>query len=178
MKKYFLFLAMTVLSLGTQAQNNDKLVDFDRIGTLSRGMAKAELEKLLNIKITLKHIGIDIRHTESINVKYMGADFELGLMKAHDNKIAFLDGITTRSPLFKTAAGIGVGSDKLQIINAYEKHLLIMGPWFEDEDEKQDGTMIKLVNINNLDDAIIFYMRKGKVVAVEVTVTPEFRDRE
>lgn len=180
MKKIFLFLSFVVVFVCATAQKNDYTVSFEGMGALKLGMNKAELEKLLNIKIVLKHIGVDIVMIETIKAKYMGIDMELYLFGSADNML-YLEGIGTTSPLFKTTDGIGIGTDQLTIINKYENHLLIIHPEYKEEpsaNANKPRTIITLANINNYKEAIIFTLVDKKVVAIEVGPTPQFRDRE
>lgn len=166
MKKILLTLFIAICSLSASAQNNDKLVSFDGIGAFKYGISKSAIEKLVGTKIVLKHIGIDEVYTEGVDVKYKGSDMKLSLMRA-DAMVAYLDGIETSDPSFKTAEGIGVGADQLTIINTYEKHLLII-----------TSDRITLADINNLHASIVFTMNNKKVTAIGVEPTAAFRDRE
>ncbi|MEO5946364.1 MAG: hypothetical protein ABIP79_06070 [Chitinophagaceae bacterium] len=179
MKKIFLFLCFVFVSICATAQNNDYTVSFEGMGAIKLGMNKAKLEKLLNLKILLKEIGVGVVMNETIKAKYMGIDMELYLFG--DEKSYFLEGISTTSPLFKTIDGIGIGTDQLTIINKYEKHLLIIHPEYVDEISAKTSkprTIITLANIDNYREAIIFTLVNKKVVAIEVGPTPQFRDRE
>ena len=125
MKRIFLSICFTTMAFFAIAQQNSNIVSFDGMGDLKIGIEKTELEKLLKTKIVLKHIGIDVQRTETIKATYKGAEFEIDLMGS-DAASTRLDGIWTTSPLFKTAEGIGIGSDQQTIIDKYEKHLLII----------------------------------------------------
>jgi hypothetical protein len=182
MKKILAFLSFLALSFNTMAQTNDFTISFDGIGKVKLWMGKAELEKLLNMKIVLKHIGIDQLYTETISAKYMGLDIELNLFRSEE-KVAVLEGIRITDPKFKLPEGIGIGTDELTIINKFENHLLIMHPNYENLDGPEyklskTNSTITLANIDNIDNAIIFSLVNKKVVAIEVGPTAEFRDRE
>ncbi|HUR66631.1 MAG TPA: hypothetical protein VMZ03_09785 [Chitinophagaceae bacterium] len=166
MKKVFLFLSIIVFSLVTRAQKDDHTLTFDGIGELKLGLTKAQLEKMLNTRILLKQIGLTESFTETVKTMYKGIEFELDLMR-NDNVVAALEGVSTTSPLFKTPEGIGVGSDQLTIINAYEKDLLIIS-----------YGSITYTNINQIHASIVFVMENKKVVKVIVEPTAMFRDRE
>lgn len=182
MKKIFLVLLLVTMMTSTKAQNKDQVVSFEGIGALKMGMSKAELEKLLSIKIVLKHIYVDEVYVEDIPVKYMGVDMVISLFRSED-KIAIIDGISTTSPLFKTVDGIGIGTDQLTIINKYENQLLIIQPEYENPEGpdvklSKTNSTITLADIDNYHSGIVFSLVNKKVVAIKVTLTPEFRDRE
>lgn len=161
-----LFTCFSALVFFATAQKPDHLVSFEGIDELQIGIGKAEIEKLLTTRILFKHIGIDKQYTETFKVKYKGTDMEIDLMGS-DQKTTRLDGIRTTSPLFKTAEGIGIGSDQQTIINTYEKHLLIITKEY-----------ITLVDIDNIHSSIVFRMQNKKVVGIGTEPTAAFRDRE
>lgn len=180
MKKIAFIFSLLVCTAIGMAQKNDNILSFEGIGSLRLGMSKAELEKLLNMKIVLKHIGIDEVYVETISVKFQGADLELYLMR-NEEKTAVLESITTKNPVYKTKEGIGVGTDELTIINKYEDHMLIIQPGYDDGPDFKRARGITTITLAHLDDirsAIIFTLENKKVVKIEIGPTPEFRDRE
>jgi hypothetical protein len=177
MKKTLFTLLFTGLATFVTAQNHDNIISFDGIGKLQLGMGKAELEKLLRMKIVLKHIHVDEVYTETIPAKYLGTDVELHLMRSED-KVALLEAVTVKDPVFKTADGIGTGTDQSMIIDKYEDQLLIIHPEYSVEGVRTNKTIINLASIDNIHAAILFTVVNKKVVAIKVCPTPEFRDRE
>src|SRR5687767_11512878 len=177
MKKIFLFIFLALTAGSASSQKNDYTVNFDGIGELKLGMGKAELEKLLNVKLVLKHIHVDEVYAETVQAKYLGKDVELYLMRSED-KIAILESITVTDPLFKTADGTGIGTDQSTIVNKYEGQLLIIHPEYSEDNIVKNKTTIILAKIDSYRDAIIFTMANKKVVAIKVGPTPQFRDRE
>ncbi|MEO7984509.1 MAG: hypothetical protein ABI688_10545 [Bacteroidota bacterium] len=182
MKKIFLFLFLGTLVASVRGQQDQQAVSFEGIGALTMSMSKAELEKLLHIKIVLKHIHVDGIYSEDVPVKYKGVDMVISLFRSED-KVAMVEGIFTTNPLFKTAKGIGVGSDAATIIDKYEDQLLIIQPEYENPDGPDyklstTKSTITLADIDNYHFGIIFSLVNNKVVSVNVTYTPEFRDRE
>lgn len=166
MKKIFLLLSLVAVFVIAFAQKNDYTFGFDGLGVFKLGSTKTELEKLLNKKIALKHIGIDERYTETIDVTYNGIDFQLDLMGSEERNVT-LEAVSTRSPLFKTAEGISIGADRSKIIDTYEKHLLII-----------TKESITLASLDDIKSSIVFYMKDKKVVGISVEPTAHFRDRE
>lgn len=177
MKKIFLFLLVTVISVSISAQKNEHTISFDGIGDLKLGMGKAELEKLLNIKIALKHIHVDEVYVETIKTKYLGKDVSLYLMRSED-RIAVLESITVTDPIFKMADGTGIGTDQSTIVNKYENQLLIIQPDYAESNPPAKKIFITLAMLDNIRAAIMFSLVNKKVVAIEVGPTPQFRDRE
>ena len=166
MKNIFLLLSLTLVVNTGFAQSEKNVLGFDGIGDLKLDMLRPELEKMLNTKFTFKQIGITESYMETIPVTYKGISFELELMGS-DQQSVRLEGISTTSPVYKTKEGIGIGSDQQTIINAYEKHLLII--------HKES---ITFADIDNIRSSIVFEMKNNKVVKIRVEPTAAFRDRE
>jgi len=177
MKKLYLLFFFAAMAACASAQKNDYTVSFSGIGELKLGMGKAELEKLLKMKIVLKHIGVDVVRTETIKAKYLGKDVALHLFGSQDGD-ASLEGIGVTDPMFNMADGTGIGTDQSTIVDKYEDQLLIIQPEYSDDGTLKNNTTITLAAIDNYRAAIIFTMVNKKVVAIEVGPTPEFRDRE
>lgn len=166
MRKLFLLFILTLTTYAGHAQKEKRMLSFEGIDELKLGIGKAEIEKLTGKKIVLKHIGIDERYTEYVDVSYRGLHFEIMLMRSEE-QVARLESISTTSIMYRTKEGIGVGSDQLSIINAYEKDLLIISP-----------ETITLAGINDIRSSIVFYMKNKVVVKISVEPTAAFRDRE
>jgi len=178
MKKILLFLFMLVTTT-TIAQNKDYLLSLDGIGSLKLGMPFVELEKVLNSKIILKVINVDpVVLVETIKVKYKGIDVEISLWKRQD--YIAVDGISASSPLCKTKSGIGIGSNKLQIIAAYDGYHIDAKPLFEYEgDNKPKRIKTKsTLTVKEAEEgyAIIFNLVNNKVVSFDIL--PIYDDEE
>lgn len=171
---FFLFLSVTAVS-----QNKDYLVSLDGLGSLKLTMSLAELEQALKTKIILKVINVDsVVRMETINARYKGIDVAITLIKWQDNEVV-VDGISTSSPLCKTASGIGIGSTRLQIIAAYEGYYIDSVPEYTEE----SGTLRKsktnsTVTVKEDEEgyAIVFKLVNKKVVSI--AVYPIFDDEE
>ncbi len=168
MKKIILLISLVMTFFIAFAQTTNQSASFDGLDEFKIGMTKAEMEKILGKKILLKHIMIDEIYTETIDVSYKGVDFQLYLMRSQvPAEVARLESVSTKSPAFKTAEGIGIGTDQSTIIDTYEKHLLII-----------TKASITLVDINNIHSSIVFYLKDKKVTEISVEPTAVFRDME
>ena len=176
MYKILLF-GFFAMSAGIANAQNNPTISFDGIGDLKLGMGKAALEKLLQTKIVLKHIGVDEAHMETVQAKYLGKDVALHLFGSAPGSVS-LEGVKVKDPLFKTTDGIGIGTDQSTIINKYEDQLLIVQPVYSENNTARGSTTITFARIDNYRAAIIFTLVNKKVVGIEVGPTPEFRDRE
>ena len=179
--KKILPLLFILFATTAVAQNKDYLLSLDGIGPLKLGMPLAELEKLLQTKVTLKVIDVDpVVLGETIKAKYKGIDVEIDLIKRQDN-IIIVDGISSGSPLCKTKSGLGIGSTKLQIIAAYEGYHIDARPVYkyEEGDDKPEKSKIEST-ITVKEDAegyaIVFTLLNNKVVSF--AIIPIFDDEE
>jgi hypothetical protein len=102
------------------------------LGDLKIGMTKTEIEKMLNQSLVMMHA----KDTGEIwgdtaTVKYADMDvalyFQKGYSEDHPDEME-LSGLSTSSPLCKTASGIGVGDDRDDILAAYDDNPITMGP--------------------------------------------------
>jgi len=176
MKKILPFLFMLMATTAV-AQNKDYILSTDGIGALKLGMPLTELEKILQTKVKLKVINIDpVVLVETIKAKYKGIDVEIDLWKRQD--YIAVDGIRTRSPLCKTASGIGIGSNKLQIINAFEGYNIDILPVYEGEDKPVKSKTKTMINVKEEAEgyAILFHLLNNKVVSIEIF--PDYDDEE
>jgi len=173
--KKLLFFLFTAVTLHAAAQNTDYIVSMTGIGPLKIGLNKEGLEKLLNKPITLKYLlDKENGYADTIRAKYKSIDVTLYLGKQYldENKEEIaLTGIRSSSPLCKTKAGIGIGDDKIKIINLYENNMLYIWPDFEDDTYTKRSKTKSTINVSNddSDNTIIFYLVNKKVVAFEVT---------
>jgi len=176
MKKIF-FILFIFISTITAAQSKDYLLSTDGIGALKLGMPLSDLEKILQKKITLKVIDVDpIALTEKIKAKYKNIDVEINLIKRQDGIV--VDGITSNSNLCKTTSGIGVGSDQLEIINAYDDYNVDLLPVYEGTDNPVKSKTKKNILVKQGAEgyAILFHLINNKVVSFEIF--PDFDDEE
>ncbi len=174
MKKLLLFCGL-LLSAQLRAQNNDYRVTMTGIGTLKLGMKKAEVEKMLNKKFTIKPIASENEsYYDTVKTKYKTIDVALYFEKYYKEDSTMevtLAGMRTTSPLCKTAAGIGIGADKLRIISAYEFSPLFLAPEFEDENYTKISRTKSTITVSSYDEdgAILFYLTNKKVTAIEIS---------
>lgn len=153
------------------AQNNTYLVTMEGIDSLKLGMNRIELEKLLQIKLAPsdpKNYGID-----TIDIKYRDMDMVLFLDGTNDSN-ATVRGIQTSSLACRTAGGIGVGSEKVKVIDAFEDHLKYVAPEYEAypvrSTTKSAIAVMDTLNTN----ALLFHILDKKVTAVGVHSYYEF----
>jgi len=173
-------LACIALSCGSKKtkttadtpQNNDYLVSMSGIDSVKIDMTKADLEKLLNTKLTLPHISAD-NGIDTLHVKYKGMDMTF-FMDGSSDSTATLRGIQTSNVSCKTTAGIGTGSGKMNVIDAYADYLKYVGPEYE-EYPVRSATKSEIAVMDTLTaNAMVFHIINKKVVSVEVRYYYEF----
>lgn len=157
--------------------NTDHLVSLDGIGPVQIGMSQNELEKLLSKKILLTNPRDTISGSwmDSAFIKYKEADIRLTFVRTYaytatDSFHMRLTEMQTSSPLCKTKNGIGIGSNKQQIIGAFEDHMLFMEPDFEDTTYTTRSKTLYSINVreNREGREIVFYLKDNKVYAIKV----------
>ena len=104
----------------------------DGIGNLKIGMTKTVLEKMLKATLSMKHAkDTGEIWMDTATVQYAGMEVELYFQKLYSEEPSTemeLFGLSTKSPLCKTTAGIGVGDDRNAVLTAYEENPITMGP--------------------------------------------------
>lgn len=168
MKKVIFFLLLLVMA-NANAQVNDYMVTMGGIGAIKIDMKQNELEKLLNKKIPLTNPWDTISGAwyDSAKLKYKGIDLRIEFQRTYTAENSFymrIIAMETSSPLCKTISGIGVGTDKLKIIAAYEDYTLIV------------TREAIIARDNDEERMIIFNMSNKKVVSIEVATY--FNDAE
>ena len=142
------------------------------LGDLKIGMEIAEVEKVIGQKLELLNKNPEVL-ADSAKTNYKGAP--VSLYFDHVNE---LSGIKTTESKFRTASGVGVGSDKNEIWNAYnDGYSFNMYPDYEDSTyttRSKTRYFISISNMNGLADGdniplILFTMINGKATEVEAT---------
>jgi hypothetical protein len=149
MKKFLLSISIAVVIIGCNAKEDKRTatekktntakytLDKEGIEELKIGITQAQVEKILGQPLALRHVkdASEIWSDTAI-VKYKDLDLQLffeRLTDSLDKSYLQLFGLETSSSNCKTANGIGVGDDKLDIINAYDNNInsIHMGPEFD-----------------------------------------------
>lgn len=177
MKNIIFFLAL-VVTTQLAAQNNDYLITPTSVGPFKLGTKKAALEKLIGKKITLKYLLTEDGWQDTVKAKYKNTDIDLYLQKSYVDSAKYdivLNGIKVTSPLYKTKAGVGIGDDKLKIINTYEYNSISVWPEFEDEEYTRRSKTKSMITVyfDKEGNSLSFYLINKKVVSVEVTYSEE-----
>jgi hypothetical protein len=182
MKKVCFSIGVLITFVAT-AQNNDYLISMKGLGKLQLGMSNTELEKVLNKKIVLTKNYLDTLngyYLDSAKIKYKNADVLLEFQRSYFAPNQFrmrLVGIRSASLLYKTTSGIGVGSDRLSIIQEYDTYHTNIYPVYPRSFKKENSNGESVIRI--LDDAastmdgsdaytMVFYLKNKKVVSFEL----------
>jgi hypothetical protein len=182
MKKICFSISVLIAFVAT-AQNNEYLISMKGLGKLQLGMSNTELEKVLNKKVVLTKNYLDTLngyYLDTAKIKYKNADVLLEFQRSYFAPYQFrmrLVGIRSVSPLYKTAAGIGIGSDRLKIIQVYDNYHTNIYPVYPRNFKKENRNGESVIRI--LDDAastmdgsdaytMVFYLKNKKVVSFEL----------
>jgi len=137
------------------------------------------IKKVMNKKILLAK-SLDTVNSffeDTAKLIYKNIPVQLEFHRSYSNSDMRLIGIRANSSLCKTATGIGVGTDKLKIIAAYDNYHINLQPGFYNYYETEKGPGKSTISI--LDDAasamegpkaytMIFYLLNKKVVSFEL----------
>lgn len=170
-------------------ENTDYLVSLEGIGVVKTGMSQEELEKVLQQKIPLTNPTDTISGswTDSAFIKYKDAELRLTFVRtyayeANDSFHMRLTELSTTSPLFKTAGGIGVGSTKQQVVNAFDQYKIFMGPQSIMINDSTWGFSKTLYSINVREDRegpqIVFYLNRKDNMVYLIEVGTFYDDEE
>ena len=165
----------------TKAENTDYLVSLDGIGPVKTGMSQEELEKILGQKIPLTNPTDSSSGSwmDSAIIRYKDAELKLSFVRtyAYDKPDSFhmrVNDITSSSSLLKTAGGIGIGSTKKEIVEAFDQYRLYMAPEFvmpNDTTWERSKTLYTIsVRESREGPQIVFHinLKDKKVYSIEV----------
>ncbi len=160
---------------GKAPTNSKYLISKDGIGELKIGMLKKDIEKLLQESLVMKHANDSGEiWSDTAIIKYGEMEVELSFQKVYSEKPTDdmeLYGLSTSSPLCRTADGLGVGDDKYAVLSAYENNPISMGPENIQINDTTWGFSKTNYNIYVSDDKydkqITFLLTNNKVTRVE-----------
>lgn len=159
----------------TKNENTEYTVSLEGIGAVKTSMSHQELEKLLNKKVSLPNLTDTISGSwqDSAIVKYKDVELNLSFVRAYINNDSFsmrVTGMKTSSPLCKTQNGIGIGSSKQQIIDAFENSYILMAPEYADTTYTTRSKTLYYIKVRESYEGgeIVFYLNNNKVTAIEV----------
>jgi hypothetical protein len=155
--------------------NTDYLVSLEGIGPLKTDMYQKDLEKVLNQKLPLTNPQDTISGSfmDSAFIKYKGADMRLTFERAYssnDDITMRMTAIETSSPLCKTKEGIGIGSSKEEIINAFPENILVMNHAYANDTDTIVSKIHYIITVKQAKEGpqIIYRLKNNKVHSMVV----------
>ena len=174
MKKIYLLLII-LIATRVVAQNKDYMLSMQGLGSLKLGMRQDEIEKILNQQLKIKDAKdtVDVVYSDTAKVKYKTIPVQLEFHRTYNESVGFhmrLIGIKASSPLCKTESGIGVGSDKLSIINTYDDYSVNIQQGYVNyyETEKGKGKSTISVTDDSGQYMIRWFLFNNKVISFEL----------
>ena len=154
------------------------LLSKEGIGDLKIGMLQKDIEKLLDQPLAMKHAN-DTGEVwvDTATAKYGDIDVELYFQRSYveeNSDQMELMALSTRSPLCKTAEGLGVGDDRDAILAVYQDNPINMGPENIQINDTTWGLSKTNYYINISDDKwdkqIIFLLVNKKIARLEASL--------
>lgn len=149
-----------------------------RIGAFTINMKSKDVEKVTKTKLTAFTGQDDYYKTNKIN--YFGETIEIIISQTSDDKGQYDGGyqiysLMTKSKKFRTKSGMGVGSTKDELFEAYKNYpnFSVNQMWDEKTDkystaksnfsltDNDAGTLLSFILINNIVTEISVYMNEG-----------------
>lgn len=162
---------------GEKNENTDYLVTLEGIGAVKTSMTQEELEKLLQQKVTLTNPTDTVSGSwqDSAVIKYKDAELNLEFTRAYaytkeDSFHMRITRMTTNSSMCKTADGVGVGSVKQQVIDAFDNYLLFMERGYDNDTDTVRSKTLYTIKVRESREGpqIIFYLKNNTVYSIEV----------
>lgn len=144
------------------------------LGDLKMGLDVKGVEKVLGEKITLMNKNPKEVWIDSAEVKYKGEPATIYFDRRYLTDTTFdllLGGIRTSGGSFKTATGIGMGSDKNEIWNAYRQgYIFNLYPDYEDSTFTAFSKTRDFIYVTTGEghNAILFSLENNKVKMFEL----------
>ncbi|MDQ1858538.1 MULTISPECIES: hypothetical protein [unclassified Chryseobacterium] len=171
MKKIIAIFTFLLTFTFTNAQENFEVSTL-RIGPFKVFMPKVEAEKIAGVKL------INANGEKKNIVKYNGESIQIDLFDNYINEanpsVPSITYMTTTSKKFKTKSGIGVGSTRDDLINAYRSYtnFSVRPDWdsngkpikdtgYFNLEDSQAGTLLSFKFVNNIVTEISVYLNEG-----------------
>ena len=148
-------------------------ISMNGFDSLTLGMPKAELEAMLDTSFNIPRIA-EGEFSDTVHTKYKGIDITVILSEGDDKTLAKVHGILTNDSSFRTKEGIGVGTSKEKVIDAYENYTKYIAPVYETYPVRSKTKSLVAVMDTVETRALLFHIINRKVWAVEVSSYYEF----
>ena len=158
----------------TEPRKNEYHIGMTGLDSLQLGMNKAELEDMLDTTFDLKHIHVDGGPYDTFSTKYKGVDILIYLYESDDQTIATLYGIQSGDSSCKTVAGIGMGTEKAKVIDAYANFKKYIAPEYEKYPVRSKTKSVVAVMDTVPGRALLFHIINRKVSSIELSSYYEF----
>ncbi|MBS1653201.1 MAG: hypothetical protein JSU05_00020 [Bacteroidetes bacterium] len=171
------FLCLAVFSATAQT-TNDYQVTLNGIGAIKIDMSKAELERLLNQKITVpEKKDSDDGTFDTVKVSYKNCHLDVVIYSKYldDNSTQLaVYAVTGSSSLLKTKSGIIIGDDKIKVINTYPDYYMEVYPAYDPDangDYKPSKTKsVIAIHSSTGNTVLTFTLENNKVTSFTVSL--------
>lgn len=166
-------LLLILLPFSVLAQTAGPAVSMGGIGDIKVGMKKAEFEKLTGQPVKfVKLLKKEDWDRDTITMVYKDVNYQVVFDKDYingNNNSFIVYEIRSSSPQLKTKSGIGIGDDKLKIVDTYKDYMIQIMPAYENDYTTKSKTKSTLWLFGDESGkVIIFYLENGKVTGFSV----------
>lgn len=156
------------------APSNGLLLDMEGLGAIKIGMSQAELEKLLGETVPLTNPTDTSTRSwqDTATIQYQQAAILLDFQRTYASEDSFymrVIRLRTSSPLCKSRNGIGIGSGRQEIVDAFETEKIYMYPEFENDTSMVRSKILSTIKVRKDREGpeIVFFLKNKKVYAME-----------
>lgn len=170
--KKIISLFIFVLVFGSMSAQENFEISTLRIGPYKIFMEKSEAEKIAGIK--LKSSDSESKNVVKYNGEIINIEIFQGYGGAAKPDAVTIAGMTTTSKKFRTKSGMGVGSTRDELINAYRNYpIFSVRPEVDDNGKRikdagyfniedyDAGTQLTFKFVNNIVAEITVYINEG-----------------
>lgn len=183
---FFFLLAIAIFTSCKQKQQDNKepakkdvkadyIISNDGINDLKIGMKQPEVEKLLNTHFNFQSLKDSNGFwSDTVEAQYNQLPLSIFFERFGEDSAMQVMGMETKSPLCKTAGGLGIGDDKSAILPQYDQNPINMGPeWVQVNDSTWSKSPTKYsISVSSMKDdnynVIMFHLVDKKVVSMAV----------
>ncbi|MCL1943193.1 MAG: hypothetical protein FWF54_06570 [Candidatus Azobacteroides sp.] len=163
MKKIYPILILLLFCASGQAQQSGSdYISTMRIGPFKLGAKKAEIETIINKPIILND-------DSEVKITYKGSVYTLSFQVGEEEDLVLSSIKSSDTPL-KTKSGVGIGSNKMQILGIYDKYSINIQNWYDDSNSGVPKDKVQGIALKDDDAGTYILFKTTDRIVTEITV--------